>query len=92
MFFLFFHQTPLSPNRMLDFFIISRNYLTEEHDMSELIKFSQFISHQDKPVVEAQRPQELSEDLSEELHLKGVDTLSVLYRKRLLALAKGLEE
>ncbi len=91
LFFLFFHQTPVAPQKMLDFWFISRNYLTDEAQMNKLVEFSLVISHQDKPVVEAQRPNELSEDLSEELHLKGVDTLSVVYRKRLMALAKELE-
>jgi vanillate O-demethylase monooxygenase subunit len=88
---LFFHQTPLSATKMRDFFILARNYLTEDSHMDKLVEFSQFISHQDKPVVEAQRPQQLSEDLSEELHLKGVDTLSVLYRRRLIQLANELQ-
>jgi vanillate O-demethylase monooxygenase subunit len=89
-FYLFFHQTPIGPNKMRDFFVIARNYLTEPDEMDKLVTFSQFISHQDKPVVEAQRPQELPEDLSRELHVKGVDTLSVLYRQRILELAKEL--
>jgi len=90
-FYLFFHQTPIGPSRMRDFFVISRNYLTDQEEMDKLVEFSQFISHQDKPVVEAQRPQELSEDLSHELHVKGVDTLSVMYRQRILAMAKELD-
>jgi phenylpropionate dioxygenase-like ring-hydroxylating dioxygenase large terminal subunit len=90
-FFLFFHQTPLSPNRMRDFFVLTRNYLTEQSELDKLVEFSQFVVSQDIPIVEAQRPQDIPEDLSEELYLKGVDTLCVLYRRRLLELAKELE-
>jgi vanillate O-demethylase monooxygenase subunit len=42
-------------------------------------------------VVESQRPEDLPEDLSEELHLKGVDTLSMTYRRWLKELAEELQ-
>jgi vanillate O-demethylase monooxygenase subunit len=44
------------------------------------------------PVVESQRPEELPEDLSYELHLKGVDTFHLQYRRWLLELSKELVE
>jgi vanillate O-demethylase monooxygenase subunit len=41
---------------------------------------------QDRVVVESQRPEELPIDLSEELHIKGVDQASIEYRRWLLEL------
>jgi vanillate O-demethylase monooxygenase subunit len=38
--------------------------------------------------VEAQRPEELPLDLSEELHLRGPDRTAVEYRRRLRELAR----
>jgi len=43
---------------------------------------------EDKPIVEAQRPEELPLDLSEEFHI-GCDRLSTLYRRHLVAMGLG---
>jgi vanillate O-demethylase monooxygenase subunit len=40
-------------------------------------------------VVESQRPEELPIDLSEELHIKGVDRVSIDYRRWLGEIAAG---
>ena len=40
-------------------------------------------------VVESQRPEELPIDLSEELHIKGVDRVSIDYRRWLGEIANG---
>lgn len=87
---LLFHATPLSRNKILDFFIMGRNYLTTKADIDRLVAATEEIIAQDVAIVEGQRPQQLPEDLSAELHLKGVDTVSVLYRNRLLELANEL--
>ena len=39
------------------------------------------ILEQDRVVVESQRPEELPIDLSLELHIKGVDRVSIDYRR-----------
>ena len=49
------------------------------------------VYEQDRGVVESQRPEQLTEELSAELHVKNVDTYSVAYRVWLLELAKELE-
>jgi vanillate O-demethylase monooxygenase subunit len=41
------------------------------------------IFEQDRPVVEAQRPEELPLDLREELHLRGPDACTLEYRRYL---------
>ncbi len=84
---LFFHPTPIAPNVTRNFSVHARNYGDPAKMEQELVEFSRFIYAQDKPVVEAQRPQMLQEDLSYELHLKGVDTVAMMYRKWLVELA-----
>ena len=86
---LFFHPTPLAPGKTRNFTIAARNY-AKEKAYDELISFVGLVYDQDQPVVEAQRPEELPEDLSLELHVKGADTFSVYYRKWLVELAKEL--
>ena len=47
------------------------------------------ILEQDRPVVEAQRPEELPVDLGAELHIRGPDRASVLYRKWLIDVVRA---
>ena len=91
-FYLFFHPTPVSWNKIHDFSILGRNYLTTKDEMDRLVSTTEEIYAQDVEIVEGQRPHQLPEDLSAELHLKGVDTISVLYRNRLVELAKELDD
>jgi hypothetical protein len=93
---LFFHATPLGPRRVRNFSIHTRNFGNDTPEEAattarQMIEFNDVIFAQDQPVVESQRPEDLPEDLSEELHLKGVDTLSVTYRRWLKELADELE-
>jgi phenylpropionate dioxygenase-like ring-hydroxylating dioxygenase large terminal subunit len=89
---LLFHPTPIGPKKIRNFTIASRNFGNPENKDKELGEFVTLVYDQDQPVVESQRPEELPEDLSEEIHLKGVDTFSVDYRRWLLALADELED
>jgi len=88
---LLFHPTPIGPNKIRNFTIASRDFGNPKEREKELSDFVTMVYGQDQPVVESQRPEELPEDLSEEIHLKGVDTFSVDYRRWLLALADELE-
>lgn len=88
---LLFHPTPMGPKSIRNFTIASRDYGDPEKKDEELGGFVTLVYNQDKPVVESQRPEELPEDLSEEMHLKGVDTFSVEYRRWLVSLAKEIE-
>jgi vanillate O-demethylase monooxygenase subunit len=87
---LFFHPTPLGPKQIRNFTIGARNFGDPEKMYEEIVEFNFLVYGQDQPVVESQRPEELPEDLSEELHLKGVDTYSVHYRRWLLEAAGAL--
>lgn len=91
-YFLLFHPTPLSPKSSRNFTIAARDFGDPERDEEEVAAFEQVIYEQDRPIVESQRPEQLPEDLSEEMHLKGVDSFSISYRRWLLALADELVE
>lgn len=89
---LLFHPTPIGPKRTRNFTIASRDFGDPADDEREVADFERLIYEQDRPVVESQRPEQLPEDLSEEMHLKGVDTFSIEYRRWLAELAAGLVE
>ncbi|MBS1881554.1 MAG: Rieske 2Fe-2S domain-containing protein [Actinobacteria bacterium] len=89
---LFFHPTPVGPKTTRNFTVAARNYGSSERIAEEVIDLEEIVYGQDKPVVESQRPEELVEDLSYEMHVKGVDTFSVEYRRWLLDLAAHTEQ
>lgn len=86
-FVLFMASSPISRKETRTFCFCARNYdLAPERDAS-YVDFQNLILEQDRVVVESQRPEELPIDLSEELHIKGVDRVSIEYRKWLEELA-----
>ncbi|MEI5999395.1 aromatic ring-hydroxylating dioxygenase subunit alpha [Paraburkholderia bengalensis] len=87
---LLFHPTPMGPKKIRNFTVSSRDFGDRNNAKQELSDFVKLIYDQDKYVVESQRPEELPEDLTKEMHLKGVDKFSVEYRLWLLELAKQL--
>lgn len=87
---LFFHPTPLGAKKTRNFTIAARNYGDPTDDYSKFQEFQDLVYEQDREIVESQRPEELPEDLSFEMHLKGVDTLSITYRRWLKELADEL--
>lgn len=87
---LFFHPTPLGAKKTRNFTIAARNYGDPTDDYSKFQEFQDLVYEQDREIVESQRPEELPEDLSFEMHLKGVDTLSITYRRWLKKLADEL--
>lgn len=88
---LFFHPSPLAAKKIRNFTVSARNYGTDAAALDELREFNDLIYEQDRLIVEGQRPEEISEDLSDELHVKGVDTFSVEYRRWLVELAGELD-
>lgn len=87
---MFFHPTPIGPKTIRNFTIAARNFGNRETAAEEIISFTQTIYSQDIDLVESQRPEDLPEDLSAEMHLGGVDTPQIEYRKWLLELANTL--
>ncbi|HAT16748.1 MAG TPA: hypothetical protein DCS76_03070 [Gemmatimonadetes bacterium] len=90
-YYLFFHATPLDPGTVRNFTIHARNFGDPDKAQQELFSFSQTIYGQDKPIVESQRPEALSRDLSHELHLQDVDTVALQYRLWLSELVASTE-
>jgi vanillate O-demethylase monooxygenase subunit len=84
---LFMSASPAGPKWTRSFWFIARNYALD-HDDAAFLKFEELILEQDKPVVESQRPEELPIDLSAELHIRGVDRVSLEYRKWLVEIAR----
>jgi vanillate O-demethylase monooxygenase subunit len=80
--------SPVGPKVTRSFSFIGRNYALDQPD-DDFVRFEQVILDQDRPVVESQRPEELPLDLSAELHIRGVDRVSLEYRKWLVRIAGG---
>ena len=86
-FLLFMASSPIGRKESRTFSWCSRNYDLDTAKDGEYVEFQRVILEQDRVVVESQRPEELPIDLSEELHIKGVDQVSIDYRRWLLELA-----
>jgi vanillate O-demethylase monooxygenase subunit len=65
-----------------------RNYDLDPRSDHKFIDFNELVIGQDRPIVESQRPEELPVDLSDELHIRGVDRVSLEYRKWLTEFAR----
>ncbi len=90
---LFFHPTPLGPKRIRNFTVGAQTVkagVDAESVRKEIRDFQAIVYAEDKPIVESQRPEELPEDLSYELHIKDVDTFHLEYRKWLIQLSRTL--
>ena len=79
--------SPIGPRQTQSFWHIARNYALDQPD-EDFVRFEDLILQQDRPVVESQRPEELPVDLSAELHIRGVDKVSLEYRKWLVEIAR----
>jgi phenylpropionate dioxygenase-like ring-hydroxylating dioxygenase large terminal subunit len=79
--------TPISSKETKFYRFAGRNYRDRRSD-EELNDRHQLIFEQDRVIVEAQRPEELPLDLSEEFHLRGPDSTALEYRRRLRELAR----
>jgi vanillate O-demethylase monooxygenase subunit len=71
----------LSAKETRNFTWNARNYDLDPAKDQGFVDFQQLILEQDRVVVESQRTEELPIDLSEELHIKGVDRVSIDYRR-----------
>jgi phenylpropionate dioxygenase-like ring-hydroxylating dioxygenase large terminal subunit len=82
----FFTCQPISATRTRRYMWVTR---TGQFDapIEESQAITDLIREQDAAIVQAQRPEELPIDLSEELHLHGSDAVAVAYRRQLAGLA-----
>lgn len=73
---------PTAPKRTDMYLFIFRNHSLEEDDL-KFKKFVDEVMHQDRSIVESQRPEEIPTDLRDELHLKVPDSAGIVYRRLL---------
>ena len=78
---LSFVCTPVSADECIRFLLITRNYDLDATQEDGTENFVDLIAEQDRVIVENQRPEELPLDLSEELHLRGPDSIALAYRR-----------
>ncbi len=90
---LFFSVSPIGPKRVRNFTFMARNYQLDDPEAGDgkMLEFNELVIGQDKPIVQSQRPQELPFDLSAELHVRGVDRVSLEYRRWLVEIAREAE-
>ncbi|MGE0746060.1 MAG: Rieske 2Fe-2S domain-containing protein [Rhodospirillales bacterium] len=77
-----FMTAPVDDKTCVRFMVVWRNYAYGEPD-DKFVAFTKRVWEQDRVLVEAQRPEEVPTDLAAELHLRGPDGPSVVYRRML---------
>jgi phenylpropionate dioxygenase-like ring-hydroxylating dioxygenase large terminal subunit len=77
-----FLTAPVDEAECVRFMVVWRNYAQNEPD-EKFINFTLTVWEQDRILVENQRPEQVPIDLREELHVRGPDGPSVIYRKML---------
>jgi vanillate O-demethylase monooxygenase subunit len=75
--------SPISEGVSDRYMIVGRNFALEE-SADKLIAFTHGIWEQDRVLVESQRPERLPIDWNAELHVRGPDGPSMVYRKKLI--------
>jgi phenylpropionate dioxygenase-like ring-hydroxylating dioxygenase large terminal subunit len=86
---LYFSASPTGPKSTRCFTLMIRNYDMDPGSDHKFEEFNELVIGQDRPIVESQRPEELPVDLSDELHIRGVDRVSLEYRKWLTEFARS---
>jgi phenylpropionate dioxygenase-like ring-hydroxylating dioxygenase large terminal subunit len=77
-----FYCTPNSEKESTRYMIVGRNFALGE-PADKFVKFTSTVWEQDRVIVETQRPEEVPLDLTQELHLRGPDGPSVIFRRML---------
>jgi phenylpropionate dioxygenase-like ring-hydroxylating dioxygenase large terminal subunit len=77
-----FFVSPLSERESVRYMVVARNFALDQPP-DKLIKFTEGIWEQDRVLVESQRPEEIPIDWSAELHVRGPDGPSMVYRRKL---------
>jgi vanillate O-demethylase monooxygenase subunit len=72
---------PVSAGESIAFLQIARNFPLDPVEEARRYELDLLIQAQDRPIVEAQRPDQLPLDLADELHVKGPDAVAVAYRR-----------
>lgn len=77
-----FFTSPISDKESDRYMIVARNFGFDQPP-EKFKNFTMTVWEQDRVIVETQRPEEVPIDWAEELHVRGPDDPSVLYRKQL---------
>jgi len=83
-----FFTTPVTAAACVRYMLVGRNFGLDQ-PADKLIEFTLKIWEQDRVLIESQRPVELPLSLQEELHIRGADTPSVVYRRMMSDLIAG---
>jgi vanillate O-demethylase monooxygenase subunit len=75
--------SPISRGESVRYMVVGRNYALDEPP-DKMIAFTTGIWEQDRVIIETQRPEELPLDWNAELHVRGPDAPSMVYRKKLI--------
>ena len=75
--------SPNSEGESTRYMVVGRNFALDQPP-DALIEFTHKIWDQDRALVESQRPEQLPVDWNVELHVRGPDGPSMVYRKKLL--------
>jgi vanillate O-demethylase monooxygenase subunit len=78
-----FFVTPISERESVRYMVVARNFALDQTP-EKLIKFTHGIWEEDRVLIESQRPEELPVDWNAELHVRGPDGPSMVYRKKLI--------
>jgi phenylpropionate dioxygenase-like ring-hydroxylating dioxygenase large terminal subunit len=80
-----FFVSPVADRESVRFMVVARNFALDQPP-DKLITFTEGVWEEDRVLIESQRPEELPVDWNAELHVRGPDGPSMIYRKKLLEL------
>jgi vanillate O-demethylase monooxygenase subunit len=74
--------TPISDRESVRWMLVARNYALDQPP-DKFIEFTNGIWEEDRVLIESQRPELLPVDWDAELHVRGPDGPSIIYRRKL---------
>jgi vanillate O-demethylase monooxygenase subunit len=77
-----FLVTPVNDRESIRWMVVARNFALDQPP-DKLIKFTESVWEEDRVLIESQRPEELPVDWNAELHVRGPDGPSMVYRRML---------
>lgn len=87
--YIFDCASPMSARKTKVFFNVTQDFNQDAPD-GPIIEFQESVLNEDRPMVEAQRPEEVPLDLTEEFHIRA-DRFSTYFRKALKSMGLGHE-
>jgi vanillate O-demethylase monooxygenase subunit len=75
-----FFSTPVSDQECARYMVVGRNFALDQ-PAEKFIAFTTKVWEQDRAIIESQRPMALPVDWDSELHMRGLDSPSISYRR-----------